>query len=99
MRWYELDPTVYMAISMIEMEELPKQVDCARLILQEIDNMHEDYIIKNILALSEAQVHPKNRWYDKHELISKSFDYLKALPLKSQKIVSTSILDYLKSAA
>jgi len=99
MRWYELEPTVYMAISMIEMSELSQQVDCAKLILKEIDEISEDYILKNIIALSESQIHPKNRWYDKNELISKAFDYLKHVSKENQKQISLSVLNYLKPAA
>lgn len=99
MRWYELEPTVYMAISMIEMSDLSIQINCAKLILKEIDNVSEDYILKNIIALSEAQIHPKNRWYDKNELVSKAFDYLKHVSKDNQKAISQNVLDYLKVAA
>lgn len=99
MRWYELDPTVYMAISMIEMEDLSRQLECAKLILNEIDQIEENYIIKNMLALSEAQIHPNNRWYDKNELISKAFDYLKEIPKDIQRTISADILAYLRPAA
>ncbi|MBP3924323.1 hypothetical protein J6E39_03685 [bacterium] len=99
MRWYELDPTVYMAISMIEMADFPMQVKCAKFILKKIDNLSDDYVLKNIIALSEAQIHPKNRWYDKNELISKAFDYLKHVPAQNQKLISQNVLDYLKPAA
>lgn len=99
MRWYELDSTVYMALSMIELQSLTKQFECARLILEEISKKNDDYVVKNIIALSQTQSHPKNRWYDKHELIAKAFEYLKEVPKDVQKSISQDVLDYLKPTA
>ncbi|MCI1274267.1 MAG: hypothetical protein LKG27_07545 [Clostridiaceae bacterium] len=99
MRWYELNPTVFMAISMIEFTSPETQADCARIILGKIAEITNDCYLTNIVTLSKFGKHPMNRWYDKDRLLSKAIDCLKNITFEQQNIVSTFILDFLKVPA
>lgn len=99
MRWYEMNPTVFMAISMVELAPLNVQFDCARMILKKISEENGDDYLKNIVELSKSEHHPKNRWYDRYELVEKAFDCLKHISKDSQQIVSNEVLQYLRVAA
>jgi len=97
MRWYDLDPNVCMAISMIEMAEKDIQTDCAKFILKSIAECSNNYAIKNIVALNEKHYHPQNRWTDKNVFLTKAFDCLKEAPKDVQKTVSLSVLNLLNA--
>ena len=83
MRWYDIEPDVCMAISMIECAEKKAQVQYAEYIKNTtINNIEKKY----------------QRWYDKNETISTAFSYLKGTTKTIQKEVSLSVLALMKSA-
>ncbi len=93
MRWYDIEPDVCMAISMIECAGPDAQLDYAnyiiRLIKQKDKNM--DYIKNAAKTNIEGRY---TRWYDKNETISTAFSYLKETSKDIQKEVSLSVLAY-----
>lgn len=98
MRWYDIDPNVYMAISMIECSSLSNQIDYANYIIREIkikDN--EMNYIKNSTKSNLRKEY--TRWYDKNETVSRAFSYLKSTSKDLQKEVALSVLDYMKTPA
>jgi hypothetical protein len=94
MRWYDLEPDVCIAISMIECAAHSKQVKCAEFIIKEIQNRDVEYnYIKNI---THENLNGKYcRWYDKDEVISRAFKYLKATTKDIQKAVSKDVLSFM----
>jgi hypothetical protein len=99
MRWYDVEPDVYMAISMIECSELPKQIEYAKLIinnLREKDSNME--YIKNTTIKNLSQKYYK-RWYDKNDTISMAFEYLKNSTRDIQIEVAKEVLSYINIQA
>ena len=98
MRWYDLEPDVCMAISMIECAKGEKQIEFAEFIIKEIKTKDKEFCyLKN---------HTKNnlkgkytRWYDKDDTLSTAFEYLKCTSQKLQKEVSLSVLAYMNTIA
>lgn len=96
MRWYDLDSSVCMAISMIELADMSTQVKCANHIIKRAKELDPE--MNFITKTTEANVSTGNykRWYDKNETISMAFKYLKELPLDAQKIISNEIFAIIK---
>lgn len=97
MRWYDLEPDVCMAISMIECAKQEEQVEYAEYIIRLVKEKDDDmnYIKNTTMSNIERRY---NRWYDKNETISTAFSYLKGTTKEIQKDVSLSVLAYMNSA-
>lgn len=98
MRWYDLQPDVCMAISMIECADASAQIDYAQFIIQQIKEKDKEmnYIKNSTLSNLKNKY---TRWYDKNETLSRAFAYLKGTTKELQKEVSLSVLAYMNSAA
>lgn len=97
MRWYDLEPDVYMAISMIECAPPNAQVKYAEYIIKLVQEKDKDFeYIKNITKSNITNKY--QRWYDKNETISRAFAYLKETKKELQKEISLSVLAYMNSA-
>lgn len=98
MRWYDIEPDVYMAISMIECSSYKLQINCANFIIENIKNKDKGMnYIKNITR-SNIDNNKHTRWYDKDETISRAFEYLKATSKDLQKEIALSVLSYMNAA-
>ena len=85
MRWYDLEPDVCMAISMIECAPPNAQVQYAEYIIKLVQEKDKELeYIKNITKTNLSNRH--SRWYDKNE--TKNI----------QKEVSLSVLALINSA-
>ena len=97
MRWYDLEPDVCMAISMIECAPPDAQVEYAEYIIKLVKEKDKDFdYIKNITKTNLSNRH--SRWYDKNEPVSRAFSYLKETTKEIQKDVSLSVLAFMNSA-
>lgn len=97
MRWYDLEPDVCMAISMIECAGTSEQIQYAEYIIRLVKEKDSDmnYIKNTTISNIERKY---NRWYDKNETISTAFSYLKGTTKDIQKDVSLSVLALMNSA-
>lgn len=97
MRWYDIEPDVCMAISMIECADKKNQVEYAKYIIKLVKEKDTEMnYIKNT-AMNNIE-RKYQRWYDKNEVISTAFSYLKGTTKTIQKEVSLSVLALMKSA-
>ncbi len=93
MRWYDVEPNVYMAISMIECAGPNAQVKYAEYIIKLIKEKDiELNYIKNSTKNNITKQY--KRWYDKNPIISRAFTYLKETTQQIQKEVALSVLAY-----
>ena len=95
MRWYDIEPDVYMAISMIECENYNRQIDYAKFIINAIKQKDKEFnYIKNSTKDNLAKKHL--RWYDKDITLSTAIEFLKNTTAEIQKEVSLQVLAYKK---
>ena len=98
MRWYDLEPDVCMAISMIECASPNAQIKYAEYIINQIKEKDKNFdYIKNITKTNLSNKH--SRWYDQNETVSTAFAYLKVTSKEIQKDVSLSVLALMNSSA
>ena len=92
-RWYDVDPTVSLAVSLMRNANIMTQYKCADLIVQKSKDNGID-LADNILA--DAFTYVLRRWYDTDQKIAESFEYLKSLPQEIQKEVALDLINLLQ---
>ena len=92
-RWYDIDPTVSLAISLMRNANILTQYKCADLIVSKSKNNGID-LSENII--SDAFNYVLRRWYDTDQKIAESFEYLKLMPETLQKETALDIINLLQ---
>ena len=92
-RWYDVDPTVSLAVSLMRNANVVTQYKCADLIVKKSKDNGID-LADNILT--DAFNYVLRRWYDTDQKIAESFEYLKSLPIEIQKEVALDIINLLQ---
>ena len=92
-RWYDIDPTVSLAVSLMRNANIMSQYKCADYIVKKSKESGID-LSENILT--DAFNYVLRRWYDTDQKIAESFEYLKSLPDELQKEVALEIIDLLQ---
>ena len=92
-RWYDVDPTVSLAVSLMRNANIMTQYKCADLIVKKSKDGGVD-LTENILT--DAFNYVLRRWYDTDQKIAESFEYLKLMPEELQKEVALEIINLLQ---
>ena len=92
-RWYDIDPTVSLAVSLMRNANIMTQYKCADLIVNKSKDNGVD-LADNILT--DAFTYVLRRWYDTDQKIAESFEYLKSLPEELQKEVALDLINLLQ---
>lgn len=92
-RWYDVDPTVSLAVSLMRNSNILTQYKCADLIVK---TSKENGIDLSENILTDAFSYVLRRWYDTDQKIAEAFEYLKLLPLEIQKSVALDIINLLQ---
>ena len=92
-RWYDIDPTVSLAVSLMRNANIMTQYKCADLIVTKSKNNGID-LSENILT--DAFNYVLRRWYDTDQKISEAFEYLKLMPDALQKETALEIINLLQ---
>ena len=92
-RWYDVDPTVSLAVSLMRNANIITQYKCADLIVK---TSKENGIDLSENILTDAFTYVLRRWYDTDQKIAEAFEYLKLLPASIQKAVALEIIDLLQ---
>lgn len=92
-RWYDIDPTVSLSISLIRNSNDETQIKCADFI---IDFAKQRGVVLETNTLNDAFNYIMRRWYDKDKKMSEAFDYYQASPLDIQKEISLEVINLLQ---
>ena len=92
-RWYDVDPTVSLAVSLMRNANIMIQYKCADIIVKKSKDNGID-LSENILT--DAFNYVLRRWYDTDQKIAEAFEYLKLMPLELQKEVSLDLINFLQ---
>lgn len=91
-RWYDKEPTLSLAVSLMKNESVNIQVACA----QRITDRALDMGVTRTSNLLDAFNYVLHRWYDTDERIAEAFEYLKAASDDERKEIAIDIIDYLQ---
>lgn len=92
-RWYDIDPTVSLAVSLMRNSNIISQYKCADLIINKSKDNGFD-MSENILV--DAFNYVLRRWYDTDQKIAESFEYLKQMPEELQKETALELITLLQ---
>ena len=92
-RWYDIDPTVSLAVSLMRNANIITQYKCADLIVAKSKDNGID-LTENILT--DAFNYVLRRWYDTNQKIAEAFEYLKLMPEVLQKETALEIITLLQ---
>ena len=92
-RWYDIDPTVSLAVSLMRNANILAQYKCADFIVNKSKEYGLD-LSENILT--DAYNYVLRRWYDTDQKIAESFEYLKLMPDDLQKETALGIINILQ---
>lgn len=92
-RWYDIDPTMSLAVSLLHDAAPELQKECAKMIKQKAKDFNI-HIPQN--KLEEAFNYFWKRWYDKDKELSSAFEYLKIMPFELQKEISLELIEKLE---
>ncbi len=93
-RWYDKEPTLSLAISLIKNSKLPLQLQCAEL----IKSRAIDLGITLKTNLLGAFNYVLNRWYDSSEQLTEAFDYLKEADDETRKQIAIEVIEFLEKS-
>ncbi len=93
-RWYDQEPTLSLAVSLIKNAKHDTQIECARF----IKNKAQDYGVVLQNNLLGAFNYVLNRWYDTDEQIAEAFGYLREADESTRKQIAIEIIGFLEKA-
>lgn len=91
-RWYDTEPTLSLAVSLIKNSKTELQLECAELIVR----LAQDFGVvlnSNLLGAFNYVLH---RWYDTSEPLAEAFGYLKEADEETRKQIAIEIIAFLK---
>lgn len=92
-RWYDVDPTVSLAVSLMRNANIITQYKCADLIVKK---SKENGIDLSENVITDAFNYVLRRWYDTDQKIAEAFEYLKLLPVDIQKETALALINLLQ---
>lgn len=92
-RWYDIDPTVSLAVSLMRNANEQTQIKCADYI---IDYAKERNIFLKSNSLNDAFNYILRRWYDKDKKVAEAFEYFQISPLEIKKEISLGVINFLQ---
>ena len=91
-RWYDKEPALSLAISLIKNSSTELQIECAELIkLKAMDFGVE--LKNNLLGAFNYVWH---RWYDEQEVLLEAFEYLKEADDETRKQIAMEVIAFLQ---
>lgn len=93
-RWYDKEPTVSLAVSLIKNSKEDVQKQCADFIKEKAQNY--GVVLKtNLLG---AFNYVLNRWYDSSQPLAEAFDYMKDADDETRKQIAIDVIAFLEKA-
>lgn len=92
-RWYDIDPTVSLAVSLMRNASEGTQIKCADFI---IDYASQRNVTLKSNTLNDAFNYILKRWYDKDKRVAESFEYFQFSPLEIQKEIALEVISLLQ---
>ena len=91
-RWYDKEPTLSLAVSLIKNSKEEIQLKCAEFIKLKA----QDYGVVLNSNLLGAFNYVLNRWYDSSEPLAEAFGYLKEADNETRKQIAIAVITFLE---
>ena len=91
-RWYDLEPTVSLAVSLLRNSKADTRSECADLIIERA----QDFGTKIPDDIFSAFNYVLKRWYDEDKHLSEALEYLKYSPAETQREIAFNVIEFLE---
>lgn len=92
-RWYDVDPTVSLAVSLMRNANEQAQLRCADYI---IDYASQRDVQLKSNTLNSAFNYILRRWYDKDKKTAEAFEYFELSPQEMQREIALEVISLLQ---
>ena len=92
-RWYDKEPTLSLAISLLQNSSTEVRHRCSDLIIELA--MQNGVVLPN--DIKNAIAYLVRRWYDKDEILSQAMEYLKNSDEVLRKKIALKIIEFLQN--
>ena len=92
-RWYDLDPTIQLAVNLLENSSTAIQQKLAGYIIEEAKNRGARININN----KENFNYVWKRWQDKDEKLFEAMEYFKIIDFDTKKQLSLEIIEFIRN--
>ena len=92
-RWYDKEPTLSLAVSLLQNSELNVRHKCADLAIEIA--MKNGVVLPN--DIKSAVEYLMRRWYDKDEILAQAMEYIKNSDEELRKKIAISMIDFLQN--
>ena len=92
-RWYDKEPTLSLAISLLQNAKESERHSCADMVIEMA--MKNGVVLPN--DIKNAIEYMVRRWYDKDEILSQALEYIKNSNEKLRKEIALSIIEFLQN--
>ena len=89
-RWYDIDPVVSRATTMLEQADEELQIICAEYIIDRLKDMDFE------MSLDDQFNYIMRRWYDKNIKVSHAMEYLKHAPEEIRRELALDIIEHIE---
>ena len=88
-RWYDRDPAVSLAVSLLRNSNIEDQYKYAEFIVNRAKDLG---VVLEDNALSNAFNYVLRRWYDNDKQLAEAFEYLQKAPVEHQKEIALELI-------
>ena len=92
-RWYDKEPTLSLAISLLQNSNVEVRTKCADMVIEMA--MKNGVVLPN--DIKNAIEYLLRRWYDKDEILSQAIEYIKNSNEKLRKEIALAIIEFLQN--
>ena len=92
-RWYDKEPTLSLAISLLQNSSAEVRAKCADMVIEMA--MQNGVVLPN--DIKNAIEYLLRRWYDKDEILSQAIEYIKNSNEKLRKQIALAIIEFLQN--
>ena len=92
-RWYDLEPTVSLAISLLRNANNQLRLECAEFII----SYAKDFGITLPTDIFANFNFVLKRWYDEEKLLSEALEYIRIAPDEFKREISYKIIEFLET--
>ena len=92
-RWYDKEPTLSLAVSLIKDSDDATRLKCADLIIEIAQT--NGVVLPN--GIKDAVIYLMRRWYDKDEVLLEAMEYLKNSDENLRKEIALAVINLLRN--
>jgi len=91
-RWYDEDPTLSLAVSLLKNSKDERRVKCAEYVIK----LASEHGVELETDLLKKIKYSMQRWYDDEKIVFDAFEYLRVAPADTQKEIALEVIEYLQ---